>query len=173
MRRAPLELDFVAPPRHLAAAGWLVLVAALLVATDQVGRYRDALEGRQRLEAMQALLAAGRPPAALPRERLDEQWKQAQAVLRQLALPWARLIESLESAAVPGVALLQIQPDAQQALLRVTAEARAQEPMLDYVRRLEATRAFSGVHLLSHQVQLDDPRQPIQFALQASFRGPP
>jgi len=173
MNRPALELDFVAPPRRRRLAGILVLAAALLVAGDQVARYRETLERLQRLEAVQGLLGEARAAPALPRERLDEQMKQAQAVMRQLALPWAQLIESLESAAMPGVAVLQIQPDAQQRLLRVTAEARAQEAMLDYLRRLGAARGFAEVHLLSHQVQLDDPRQPIQFALQASFREAP
>ena len=65
--------------------------------------------------------------------------KSAQAAVRQLALPWAQLIDSLERAAMKEVALLNIQPDAQNRVLRVTAEARRQEQMLDYLRRLSAT----------------------------------
>ena len=69
------------------------------------------------------------------------------------------------------VSVLHVQPDAQQRLMRVTAEARGEAQMLEYLRRVSAARGFSEVHLLSHQVREDDPARPIQFALQASFRS--
>ncbi|MGH8725599.1 MAG: hypothetical protein ACREU1_12130, partial [Burkholderiales bacterium] len=117
-----------------------------------------------------ALLSASRPARAVPRERLDEQMKSAQATVRQLALPWPQLIDSLERAALKEVAVLHIQPDAQNRVLRVTAEARREELMLEYLRRVG--RSFSEVHLVSHLVREDDPARPIQFSLQASFRAP-
>jgi Tfp pilus assembly protein PilN len=69
------------------------------------------------------------------------------------------------------VAVLQVQPDAQSRLLKVTANARGEELMLEYLRRLGATGGFSEVHLLSHQVREDDPGRPVQFSVQASFRS--
>jgi len=173
MRRAPLQLDLVAPPRRSRWLGYLVLAGSLLVASEMFMRMREAQDQLARLDAMQGLLGEARPARALPRERLEEQMREAQAVLRQLALPWAQLVESLESAAMPDVSVLQVQPDAQQRLLRVTAEAKGEETMFRYLRRLAAAEGFSDVHLVSHQVREDDPRRPLQFALQVSFRSPP
>jgi Tfp pilus assembly protein PilN len=107
----------------------------------------------------------------IPKSRLDEQVKNAEAVVRQLTLPWARLIETIEAAGNNDVAILQLQPDAQQRLLRITAEARNQDAMVDYLRRLAQVDGFGHVHLLNHQVQQEDPQRPIQFAAQASFRA--
>ena len=99
--------------------------------------------------------------------------KNAEAVVRQLSLPWALLVYALEQAATRDVAILQLQPDAQQRLLRITAEARDKEAMLEYLRRLMAAKAFFNVHLVNHQVQIQDPQRPIQFSVQTSFRVTP
>ena len=67
--------------------------------------------------------------------------------------------------------VLQLQPETQQRSLRLTAEAKTREAMLRYVRRLGETRVLSGVHLVNHHVQVEDPSRPIQFGVQATFRG--
>jgi Tfp pilus assembly protein PilN len=166
-----LRLDFVAPRRRQRMAGVLLLTAAIALAAIQVDRYRQDAESLRRLEAMEALLATARPAPPLQRQALDTQMKQARSIVRQLALPWAGMIEALENAAQPGVALLQIQPDAERGLLRIVAEARATGVMLDYVRRLENGQGFRSVHLVHHQERLDDRRRPLQFTVQASFGG--
>ena len=173
MRRAPLQLDLIAPPRRTRWIGYVVLAGSLLVANEMFVRMRDAQAQIARLDAVQGLLGEARPARAVPREKLDEQLKEAQTVLRQLALPWAQLVESHESAAMPDVAVLQVQPDAQSRVLRVTAEAKGEDTMFRYLRRVAAAEGFSDVHLVSHQVREDDPRRPLQFALQVSFRSPP
>jgi Tfp pilus assembly protein PilN len=109
----------------------------------------------------------------VPRQRADEQAKEVDAVVRQLTLPWGPLIETVENAGSKDVAILQLQPEAQQRVLRITAEARSQDAMVDYLKRLSEARGFAQVHLLSHQVQQDDPNRPVQFAAQASFGGMP
>jgi hypothetical protein len=67
--------------------------------------------------------------------------------------------------------VLQLQPEAQQRTLRLTAEAKNGDAMLGYVRRLGDNRVLSGVYLASHQVQMEEPSRPIQFSVQASFRS--
>jgi Tfp pilus assembly protein PilN len=173
MIRAPLELDFVAPRRRGHVIGVLVLASGLLLAGGMVLKYRDAQQRLGQLEAVESLLNAKRPARAAPRERLDGEMKSAQATVRQLSLPWGQLIDSLERASLKEVAVLNIQPDAQSRVLRVTGETRAQELMLEYLRRLGASGSFADVHLVSHQVREDDPLRPIQFSVQASFRTAP
>ena len=134
-------------------------------------RYRDVRQELGRLEAQAGLVLPGGSKArALPKERLEEQAKNAEAVVRQLTLPWGSLIGAIEQAATRDVAILQLQPDAEQRVLRLTAEARNREAMFEYLKRLGAARELTNVVLVSHQVQRDEPQQPIQFSVQASLK---
>jgi hypothetical protein len=81
------------------------------------------------------------------------------------------VVQAIEQAAMREVAILQLQPDADTRSLKLVAEARQREAMFEYLRRLAAARGLSDVHIVSHQVQRDDPQRPIQFALQASMKG--
>ena len=169
--RARLQLDFIAPARRNRVFGFSLLALSIVLAGFLVLEYQKAQQRLHQIEAREALLNAARPARVVPRERLDEQMKSAQATVRQLALPWPQLIDSLERAAVKEVAVLHIQPDAQSRVVRVTASAAQERAMLEYLRRLGV--GFSDVHLVSHQIREDEPQRPIQFAVQARFRDSP
>jgi hypothetical protein len=167
----PVELDYIAPVRRPVWPGLVVLAVSLAVAGALLVRYRDARQDVVRLETESGLIAPLRGAArAVPKERLEDEAKNAASVVRQLTLPWAALIGTLEQAATREVAILQLQPDAEQRLLRLSAEARDREAMFAYLRRLGAAQGLAEVHLVSHQVQLENPQRPIQFAVQASIR---
>jgi Tfp pilus assembly protein PilN len=171
MSASRVELDYLAPPRRTIWPGLAMLALSLALGGYLLARYQDARQARVRIEAESGLLSPERRPArALPRERLQAEAKAAEAVVRQLTVPWAGLIGALERASNRDVALLQLQPDADQRRLRLTAEARDREAMFAYLRRLETSPALLEVHLVSHQVQNDDPQRPIQFSLQAALR---
>jgi len=166
-----LELDYIAPPRRRRWIGLALLAAALAVAAQAVIRYRDIQQERAALAASLDLLEAG-PRLARPvsAARPEEEAAGIESVLRRLALPWPQMIESVESTASPQVALLQLQPEPERRLLRLTAEAGTPEAMLEYLRRLGESKALTDVHLVSHQIQRDDPSHPVQFVAQASLR---
>jgi Tfp pilus assembly protein PilN len=167
-----LELDYVAAPSAPRWIGALVLILALAVAGTLVQRYRDVQSQLASLDAAQGLLATDRgPQRAIPKERLEQEAKIIDAAVRQLTLPWAQMIEAVEGASSSDVVVLQLQPEAQQRTLRLTAEAKNGDAMLRYVRRLGDNRVLSAVYLASHQVQVEDPSHPIQFSVQASFRS--
>lgn len=169
-----LELDFVALPRRPLWPGALVLAGSLAVSGMLGMYYHNVRVELEQLQTAGSLLGAERrTQRSIPKERIEEAVRNAETVVRQLTLPWASLAETIESAATPDVAILQLQPDAQQRLLRLTAEARHQKGMLEYLRRLAANRVLADVHVVSHQVQQEDPQRPIQFAVQASFKGAP
>jgi hypothetical protein len=171
MRTSRLELDYLAAPRRTPWPGILLLVASLAAGGYLAERYHDARLALVRLEAESGLLLPERRPVrALPRERLETETKAAEAVVRELTVPWGALIATLEAASVRDVALLQLQPDADQRRLRLTAEARDRDSMFAYLKRLEAAPALAEVHLVSHQVQIENPQRPIQFSLQAALR---
>jgi hypothetical protein len=124
-----------------------------------------------RLEAAVSMVSPDRRPAReLPKGRLDEETRSAEAVVRELTLPWAGLLRSLEESATRDVAVLQLQPDAQQRVVKLTAEARSQDAMFRYLQRLASAKNLGDAHLVSHQVQRDDPQRPIQFSVQATLR---
>ena len=167
-----IELDYVAAPRRPQWIGVSVLILALVVSGDMVVRYRNALHELAAVDAAQGMLSADRrPQRAVPKERLDAEAKIIDAAVRQLSIPWAQMIEAVEAASTGEVTVLQLQPETQQRSLRLTAEAKSREAMLRYVRRLGETRALSGVHLVNHHVQVEDPSRPIQFGVQAAFRN--
>ena len=148
----------------------VVLAVSLALAAWLTERYREARVEVARLETQSGLIVPERPAKPIPREKIEEEARNAEAVVRQLTLPWAALIGTIEQAATREVAILQLQPDAETRLLRLTAETRHREAMFDFVRRLGAAQGLADVHLVSHQVQREDPQQPVQFSIQASIR---
>lgn len=159
------------PARRARWPGVLLLAVSLALGAELLSGYRQAQIELARLEAASGLVSAQRRPArAVPKERLDEQMKSAEAVVRELTLPWGALLGTLEEAATRDVAILQLQPDAHQRVLKLIAEARSQEAMFRYLRRLGAAKNLGEAHLVSHQVQRDDPQRPIQFSVQATLR---
>jgi len=172
MKPRRLELDYIAPARRRPWAGLVVLVVSLCLAGFLLTRYRDAHLELARIEAATSLVSAERrPPRAIPKERLDEEVKTAEAVVRQLTLPWGSLVQAIEQASTREVAVLQLQPDAENRIVRLTAEARNGEAMFEYVRRLGAAKGLADLHVVSHHVQREDPQRPIQFSVQAALRS--
>jgi len=174
MKYARLELDFVAAPHRPLWLGLLLLLVGLGIAADLALRLRDARAGFEQVVATQGSRSAARSgPAEPPLQRNEEEAKAVASALRQLTLPWAMLIQVLEDATSPDVALLQVEPLAQQRLLRITAQARNFKAMLNYQNKLALAPSLENVHLLHHQVQNDDPQKPLQFTLQATFKVAP
>lgn len=166
-----LELDYVAPPRRARWPGFAVLAVSLAVAAGVVERYRDARGELAAIEAAQGLVNVERAPSrAIPRERLEEETKAVNEVVRQLGLPWARMIAAVEKASTADVVVMQMQPDAQQRLLRLTAEAKNRQAMLQYVRRLGSERGLADVYLVRDEVRAEQPGRPVQFAVQATLK---
>ena len=166
MTTRPLQLDYVVSTRRIPAAGIAVLVLALAGTAMLLQRYRDVQRDLEQLRATKSVTLAARPPVRAKPPAVED-IRITESIRRELTLPWATIVRAAEKAATRDVALLQLQPQAQQALLRVTAEARDPVAMLQYLRRLRATGDLTEVHLITHQVQVDDPQRPIQFAVQA------
>jgi multidrug efflux pump subunit AcrB len=173
MKQRRLELDYIAPVRRPLWPGILLLAVSLAVAGAMLVHFRELKLQLARLEAASGLIGSARPARALPKERVDAEMKSAETVVRQLTVPWGSLVEALEQAATRDVAVLALQPDAENRILRLTAEARHREAMFEYMRRLGAAKGLAEVHLLSHQVAREDPQRPIQFSVQAVFRTMP
>ena len=171
----PLRIDFARSAAPAPWAGWGLLAASLAVAAVLGAQFRDANAELARLpDRTERLRArAARPALADPRSEraLRDELQRARAVTQQLALPWGRLFEAVEGAASKQVALIALQPESGQSLVRITAEARDLGEALEFVRRLQATRQLAGVHLASHQVRTEDARRPVRFVVLAALPG--
>jgi hypothetical protein len=175
----PIALDWVARPKA-GRGGWALLVAGLIAAVVAVERHQtssaqvEVLETQVR-EARQltrrAAVKLREPLRDSP--ALQQEVRAANRVIEQLNIPWPELFRDLEAAIDPTVALLAIQPDSAARALRVEGESREYKAVLGFVARLEATPAFSSVHVASHQTRVDAPSRPIAFALLAAWRGDP
>lgn len=171
MKPRRLELDYLAAPHRARWPGLLLLAISLALAAYLGTRYNVARHEALRLETERGLIAPPQRPArALPPGRLDDRVRDAESVVRHLTVPWGPLIGVLEQASTPDVALLQLQPDAAQRVVRLTGEARNSAAMFEYLRRLSGAERLGEVHLLSHQVQEQRPNRPIQFSAQAALR---
>jgi Fimbrial assembly protein (PilN) len=93
----------------------------------------------------------------------------AVATSRQLATPWAGLLQSLESAATRDVALLKIEPNALEGQLRITGEARNTAAVLNYVQKVQSTTALAELVLQSHQLANEKPGSPTRFVLSGTW----
>lgn len=167
MKRARLELDLVAPPRRARWPGYLLLAATAAASVGLFERYQETRLALERLQARAELVAEPQRRPSPPERRFDD--KTARQALRQLSVPWGPLFASLEHAAAPDIAVLQLEPQADQRVLKITAEARHPVAMFRYLRALEEEPALERVHLVSHEVVLDHPQKPVRFSAEASF----
>ena len=173
MRR--LELEF--QPRHSTPLAWALLalggavVAVLLTAQQQLTSEQASVQAR----LAQLEIKLGRRPAnalpqstAMQREQA-ERLAQMRNVSLQLQRPWQQLFAMLEAMPQEDVALLSLTPDARKGQVRISAEARSLEAMLQYHQRLERSAELSDVSLLNHEVLANDPAHPVRFNLTATW----
>lgn len=167
---APLRLDFVAPSperraaRAALALGLLALAAAAAHALPAWQRWQHERQ------ALAALPAAPVPRAAPPSRSEAAALRAAVQVQRELIAPWADLLRALESSASKDVALVAVEPAAERQTVKITAEARQLDAMLDFLVTL-GSRGLADVHLQSHQTQQQQPGAPIRFVVQARWAG--
>lgn len=99
--------------------------------------------------------------------------KHANEVLNQISMPWDKLFQAVEWSSGRDVALLTIEPDAGQHIVKISGEAKNIEAALNYIRYLSEQEIFTSVYLQSHQVQQRNPEKPVRFALVAAWRETP
>lgn len=151
---------------------WLLLGVGIVAATGAVihsaalSRESSAWEARTaetRRYAQRGKTAAGTEARTL--EEAARDLKSANEVLQKLSVPWEKLFAALEATRGNKIALLTVAPDVAKAQVRIVAEAKTAQDMLDYLRRLGSETAFSGAILLSHQIQQQNSEQPLRFSL--------
>lgn len=179
-----LKIDFA--PRtacrawHAARPGARVLLLAAvavggveLVALQRGVADLDAADAaRQRAQARLATPADRAPVSARGFVTADRA-AAVDAAVGQLNLPWGAVFDAVESATPDGVALLSLEPDAKNDLIRIVAEAGSIDDMLRYVERLKARPSLAGVFLVKHEVNANDSNLPLRFQIEARWRLAP
>ena len=173
MRKAPrpVRLDFVAPVHEAPLAGAALVVAGLAAVLALGVAFHGALAERARLDA--ALGATAQPRHSAPTPESQKTAAEAASVERELAVPWTRLLAELESAShdtAGTVSVLQVEPDPGRKLVRITAEVRALNDALAYLRRLQKSAVLRHPMLESHERRKDDAQHPVRVRLSAEWR---
>ncbi|WP_160107915.1 pilus assembly protein [Pseudomonas izuensis] len=171
-----LMLDFQ-PHRRSTPLGWSLLAGGVVLAlTCVVIQQHLSVEAEQQqghLQTTQRVLTGdtGTKVSLTPAETREQAQNLAEMrkVSQQLRRPWERLFATLEAMPRENIALLTLTPDARKGQVRISAEARDLEAMLDFHQRLEATDELSDVSLLSHEIVANVPEQPVRFNLSATW----
>ena len=166
-----LRLDFAPRTRRSPLLGWILLALGLTSAALAALQFHSANAARaqqaDQLQQLQARVAQGTGSRSTPSDSREA--KAAAAVIRDLRVPWAQLLDVFEGAANQNVALLVIEPAPAQHQVRLTAEAKNVQAMFDYLEALKR-EPLTEIVLLSHQINEKAPGSPLRFQAQAKWK---
>lgn len=180
-------IDFAAPslarswyrlgPRGvlLLAAAVLLCGAAIALGTQMLARQRAlqlqvaALRATVQTPASAVFAAAAAAAAAAPPPLAAARVDAINGAILQLNLPWPALRQAIGAATPATVALLALEPDARRRSLKISAETRDPDAMIDYVAQLKRQTLFGEVLLLRHEINEVDPNRPLRFEIEATW----
>nr|WP_315398085.1 PilN domain-containing protein [uncultured Duganella sp.] len=152
----------------------LGVAGLLLCAGAALGGWKLVEQQRQRELQLRHLRERVVAMSARPVEVAPVAIPQAQAAfvngaISQLNLPWRELQDAVAAATPRAVALVALEPDARKQVLKITAEAKTSDDMVDYVAELKQQETFSGVVLTRHDINDQDPLRPLRFQVEATW----
>ena len=172
-----IYLDYQRRNKPLPWAGVALILLALAVSAILNFYYRSLTEKTGYWESKSGQLAKTPEPqtSASTRDIRDMalEIKHANEVLNQISMPWDKLFQAVEWSSGRDVALLTIEPDAEQHIVKISGEAKNIDAALNYIGHLSEQEIFTSVYLQSHQVQQQNPEKPVRFALVAGWREMP
>jgi hypothetical protein len=171
-----MDLDFACTQRGASWGGILALALGIAAAGLAITLYQEQLQRAARLEAELGTLGIQRRADAGGSRSVRTQGDaivRANAVAQELARRWDRIFLAIESANAGDVALLGIEPDARKGVVRITAEAKGKNQMLDYLARLQAAQPLQRVMLEQHEVMAQAPERPVRFVVSAEWQTLP
>ena len=152
----------------LGAVGLTLCVAALVLGGRMLARQKtdDALIEAARARASVPVVVA----VASTGPRISEQQAAVvNAAVMQLNLPWRALQDAIGAATPPAIAMLALEPDARKRSMKITAEAKTSDAMINYVEKLKEQELFANVALTRHEINEQDPARPIRFQIEAEW----
>lgn len=183
MKTRALTLDLLPARRSSKPHGPLLLAAGVLLCAAMLAWVQrdawqlsqaQALVDQQLHQARRAARAPAPASGAGARPATDDKLARAARLLaKELATPWGSLMGALEKGQTADVALLLIEPSANDRSVKLSLEARNARAMLSYLEQLEADPRLGGVMLLSHQAGTEDARTAVRFQLRAFWGAQP
>lgn len=168
-----LDLDF-SPARRAGPVGWLLLVvgvAAVGFAAFELQSAEASLRAvNSELRNANGRIASSETPVRAGPPIDPRVSKAANQVARELQVPWAEMLASLEAVPTPDVALLGVEPSPQRKVMRISAEAKNSASMLDYLEALRG-KQFTDIWLMSHTIEAQTPGAPTRFIVQLKWNG--
>ena len=174
-----------APPLN----GWrLALLAAGMIALlPAAARWLQQWNEVQRVETQLAQVQPRRAPQPTLTQNQqrdqDQQTKVVAEAVRQLNLPVARLLKTLQAPGDMHVALLGLDLNGQpmqdtdthvtnvpSGSLKIAAEAETAQDMLNYLAYLNQQQMFRSVYLVKHETAGGDAGSSYRFQLEAQWR---
>jgi Tfp pilus assembly protein PilN len=157
-------------PAVLALAG----IGLLLCAGAAIGGWKLLAQQGERQHQLQHLRERAAALTARPQEVARVAIPEVQAAfvngaIMQLNLPWRELQDAVLAATPRTVALLAMEPDPRKRILKITAETKNSDDMVDYIAALKEQESFSGVVLTRHEINEQDPNRPLRFQLEATW----
>lgn len=153
----------------LLGLGFLVFVACfyqLQSTMEEIAHWETRIN---RLVQQQQHRKTPRTPIAQITQETQQELKQASEILQQINLPWETLFDSLEYAVSEEIALLSVQPNVANRMIRISGEARDLVALTDFVEAMEREAIFENAHLLNYKVKQENPYRPITFSLTTAW----
>lgn len=99
-----------------------------------------------------------------------EEMKAISTIITELNTPWTDFFDALESG-TSGINVLSVDPNSQKNLIRIQAESKTTEQMLDYLGSLNKSTLFKNPVLSKYEVNELDPNKPTRFSFEVTWVG--
>lgn len=164
-----IDADFQSSRKRLySAAVGLTLVAALACAAAIWEYSSTAAAYNQAQEVLSLAQRKAKQETAQPGFS-ETRVAAINRAIQRLNLPWSELFSMFERNQSKAVVLLALEPDVASGILKIQAEAKTPEDMVDFVEMLEDEDIFTSVSLIRHEIFEPDPNKPYRFAVEAQW----
>jgi hypothetical protein len=165
----PLVIDFAPRPQRTALLTGAAFAIAAFSCSAALWEYQSSVVKAQPDDEVQAQQARPVSPASDPSLSLEHVESINQAIGR-LNLPWRDLFAAIETRLTGTIALIALEPDSTTHKLKVVAEAKTSDDMVDFWQSLVEDNRFVQVTLTKHEINELDPNRPVRFVLEAQWR---
>lgn len=161
------------PRRLLGSLCLLLTMAGLLTAVMEAARLQTRIEAT-RGAVIQAELKAN--PTASRRTTPLSAVTPAQAdainhIVDHLNVPWALVLNDLESLTPASIAVLQVEPRVAANAFQWQVEGKSRQDVFAYLDKLRAAKTLKQVRLVKFETNTQDTNRPTRFLLEAQVGG--